>query len=126
MIETPLLEERSGVFFIDILKLNSWLRRMTMKLQLALNFLSRILMASLYLPILVGLALLGAITINAPFRYLDSACINIYTCLVDRVVVEMWNWEFWRFILAMWVCNLLVVFGIFFRSQRRNQKNDFS
>ncbi len=70
---------------------------------------TKTLVATLYLPIFSGLFLIGAMFLNAPFRYLNGKCTNIETCLLNRITLEIQQEGFWHFILAMWACGFLVV-----------------
>jgi hypothetical protein len=80
----------------------------------------RLSLLTLNLPLFVGILLVAVIAVNSFFGYLNGTCVGVNECLVVRVVYETQQPKFWKFILAMWGCNLFIVLvAIFYRWRRK-------
>lgn len=91
-----------------------------MNLKNFLLLVSRLFFVTLSMPFWIGLLLLAVMMVNSFFGYLNGTCISVDECFVVRVVYEVQQPKFWRFILAMWACNLfVVVVAIFFKWRKK-------
>lgn len=87
-----------------------------MDLRDGLSLAFQLLKATLYLPLMSGAVLLLAMALNSLVACFEMHSHDLIGCLNVELLLGIKSPKFWRFILAMWACNLfVVVVAIFFK-----------